>query len=102
MSIEHIEYPSRAALAEALPDVMKQEGITRIDVVDLGRTLRVQYEGDAPEQPEGSSQVPDLTYMNREQIRALVADYALDVQVPDEGELKPVKQQILEALGGTR
>lgn len=98
MSTELIEYPTRAALNKALPDVMNQEDVVNVDIVDLGRTLRVEYEGDVPEQDEEAPALPDLTYMNREQLRALVADYALDVVVPDEGELKPVKQQILEAL----
>lgn len=98
MSTELIEYPNRAALNAALPDVMNQEDVVTVDVVDLGRTLRVEYGGDVPEEDEERPAPPDLTYMNREQLRALVVDHALDVVVPDEGELKPVKQQILQAL----
>lgn len=49
---EFIEYPSRADMVAGLPAVREREDVLAIDVVDLGRTLRVVTDGSvASEEP---------------------------------------------------
>lgn len=50
--ISHIEYPTRAALVAALSEIRGSEGVTHVDIVDLGRTLRVVHRGDSLEAPD--------------------------------------------------
>lgn len=42
---EFIEYPTRKDLFKSLPGVAAEEGVLALDIVDLGRTLRVTREG---------------------------------------------------------
>lgn len=51
-SVEYIEYADRAALVEALPHLQGQDGVVHIDVIDLGRTLRVTRLVDGSESTE--------------------------------------------------
>lgn len=41
MAIEIIEFPSRAALAAALGDIRATPGVEHVDILDMGRTMRV-------------------------------------------------------------
>ena len=45
--ISKIEYSTRAALVAAANEIQKIEGVVAVDIIDLGRTLRVVHDENA-------------------------------------------------------
>lgn len=80
MSVEFIEYPTRAAMVAALPEIRAEEGVTRIQVVDLGRTLEVHRLGDAPD-----DLLPDADAENAEDALSGPEEGSADAE-PADGE----------------
>ena len=71
---EYIEYPTRKALVEGLLKVRQEEGVIGIDVVDLGKTLRIDRLGEEPtEEPFTGHVDPVETEVPEEEVEEVLA-----------------------------